>query len=141
MKTNFLLALLTFNGLLFGVNSAFATTGSASQTSQQITTLSQTISKSIDLGSDYHNLMESAINRALLAREDRSPQPIPQVAGGIKAPVSHSPIINGIAHPKPQPSSEPIINGVMVPSQSPQPNRSPNREAIINGTIAVPARR
>ena len=139
MKTNFLLALLTFNGLLFGVNSAFATTGAASQTSQQITTLSQTISKSIDLGSDYHNLMESAINRALLAREDRSPHTVkPQVAGGIKAPVSDSPMINGrVAQPKPKSSGEPLINGLTIPAQSPQPTG----EALVNGTIVVPARR
>ena len=139
MKTKFLLALLTCNGLLFSTNSAFATTGLTSQNSQQITALSQNISKSIDLTADYQNLVELAINRALLAKGERSDrQPIdPQAAGGIKAPTSQQPITNGrVAYPRSQPSRKPIINGLTIPAQSPQPNG----ESLDNGMRAIPDR-
>jgi hypothetical protein len=143
MKTKFLLALLTLNGLLFSTNSALATTGMTSQNSQQITTLSQTISKSIDLTTDYQSLVELAINRALLAKGERPEQsPDPQAAGGIQVQTSEQPLTNGrVAQPQSVPTRKPIINGITIPTQSPQPHRSPKGEAIINGTIVAPNRR
>lgn len=120
MKTNFLLALLVLNGFLFGAKSASAFTESSSQNSQQIADLSQSISKSIDLNEDARNLLESAINRALLAKEERSktqPQAEPEIAGG-KAIQGSPPMINGKVA-QPQPSDKPLINGTILS----QPNR------------------
>lgn len=124
MKTNFLLALLVLNGLIFGEKSAAAFTESSSQNSQQIADLSQSISRSIDLNEDARNLLESAIHRALLAKEERSKtrsQAEPEIAGGKAIQGSQPPMINGKVA-QPQPSGKPIINGMMLP-QPPQTER------------------
>jgi surface antigen len=125
MKTNFLLALLVLNGLLFGAKSAAAFTEPSSQTSQQIVNLSQSISKSIDLNENDRNLLESAIHRALLAKEEGSktqPSAEPNVAGGMVIQGSE-PSINGkVAQPQTQPSGKPIINGIIL-SQPDRPEQ------------------
>jgi hypothetical protein len=134
MKTKLLLALLTLTGLLLGTNSAFAaTTGASTENSQQITNLSQTISKSIDLGGDYQNLLESAISRALLAKGEPANSSVqPNIAVG----EPNGPIVNGIIV-KPD---RPIINGRYVNPKGPIINgriENPNGP-IINGKIANP---
>jgi hypothetical protein len=157
MKTKFLLALLTLNSLLFYANSAFAAKASLIEGNQKIANLSQTISKSIDLDSGYHSLIESAINRALLAKGEKNN---PNQAGGEPAATPAStprsivdsnttgaivtgernttkPIVNGkIAQPTPKPAATPnIAGGISVPvSNTP-------RRPIVNGKIANPSPR
>jgi hypothetical protein len=141
MKTKFLLALLTLTGLLLGTNSAFAATGVSTENSQQITNLSQTIAKSIDLGGDYDNLIESAINRALLAKGETNSiavgEPNGPIVNGIVVKPTR-PIINGrYVNPK-----GPIINGRIDPN-GPIINgkiTNPNKGPIINGIIVNPNR-
>jgi hypothetical protein len=120
MKTKFLLGLLTLNSLIFYANSVFAATGSAIESSQKITNLSQSIAKSIDLNGDYHSLIESAIGRALLAKGEKGSKLVnPTVAGGLGVSPPNSrpsgPIVNGkIAQPNPRHSNPPvIINGII----------------------------
>ena len=80
MKTKFLLTLLTLTGLLLSANSVFASTGSTPDRDRSITNLSQTIAKLIDL--DNRNLVELAIDRALLAQQINEPNiPTPVTAG------------------------------------------------------------
>jgi hypothetical protein len=135
MKTKFLLALLTLNSLLFYANSAFAATASSIEGTQKIANLSQTISKSINLDSGYHSLIESAINRALLAKGEKNNA---NVAGGESAPAPTSTprsIVNGkVAQPTPKPTLKPnVAGGITVPvSTTP-------RRPITNGKIANPS--
>ncbi|PSB57900.1 hypothetical protein [Chamaesiphon polymorphus] len=142
MKTKFLLALLTLTGLLMGANGAVAATGASTENSQQITNLSRTIAKSIDLDGNYDNLIELAINRALLAQGEKNGIAVgepngPIVNGIIVNP--HRPIINGrYANPK-----GPIINGKIENPHGPIINgkiANPNKLPIINGIIAIPNR-
>ncbi len=136
MKTKFLLALLALSGLLFGAKSATAFTGSPSQNSQQIVNLSQTISKSIDLDGDYHNLLASAISRALLAKGD-------EVSNSDRSNIAvgepNGPIVNGIVV-KPE---RPIINGRVTNPNGPIINGkiANPKKPIINGIIINPNRR
>lgn len=136
MKTKFLLTLLTLTGLLLGTSSTFAATGSSTENSQKIANLSQDISKSIDLNGDYQNLIESAINRALLAKGEKVNHPEqPSIAVG----EPNGPIINGkVANPH-----SPIINGKVANPNGPIINgRTSNpRGPIINGIIINPNRR
>jgi hypothetical protein len=148
MKTKFLLALLTLNSLLFYANSAFAAKASSIEGNQKIANLSQTISKSIDLDGGYHSLIESAINRALLAKGEKENKP--NVAGGESAstPVSTSTprsIINGkVAQPTPKPSVKPnVAGGISVPTSTTgavvNGTRNTPRQPIVNGKIANPS--
>jgi hypothetical protein len=142
MKTKFLLVLLTLTGLLLGTNSAFAATGSLPEHSQNITNLSQRIAKSIDLNGDYRSLIESAIDRALLAKGEKTSPTQPNIAVG--EPYPNGPIINGkIAQPKPRTNPPVIINGIIKvdPPTKPSEDRKPRiNGVIINGVIANPAR-
>ncbi|AFY91329.1 hypothetical protein [Chamaesiphon minutus] len=142
MKTKFLLALLTLTGLLLGANSAFAATGSTPENSQQITNLSRTIAKSIDLDGNYDNLIELAINRALLAKGETESiavgEPNGPIVNGIVVKPTR-PIINGrFVNPK-----GPIINGRIENPNGPIINgkiANPNKGPIINGIIVNPNR-
>jgi hypothetical protein len=145
MKTKFLLALLTLNSLLFYANSAFAATASSIEGTQQIASLSQTIAKSINLDGDYHSLIESAINRALLAKGEKNN---PNQAGGepVAAPASTPrSIVNGrIAQPTPKPSVKPnVAGGISVPVSTTgavvNGTRNTPRRPIVNGKIANPS--
>jgi hypothetical protein len=143
MKTKFLLALLTLTGLLLGTNSAFASTISSTENSQNMTNLSQRISKSIDLNGDYHSLIELAIDRALLAKGEKTSPTQPNIAVG--EPYPNGPIINGkIAQPTPRNNPPVIINGIIKkvdPPTKPSEDRKPRiNGVIINGVIANPAR-
>ena len=81
MKTKFLLTLLTLTGLLLSANSVFAATGSTPDRDRSITNLSQTIAKLID--SDNRNLVEIAIDRALLAQQINDPKILNYVTAGV----------------------------------------------------------
>jgi hypothetical protein len=129
MKTKFLLTLLTLTGLLLSANSVFAATGSTPDRDLSITNLSQTIAELIDL--DDLNLVELAIDRALLAQQVNEPKiPTPVTAGVPRAdlkPTEQKPNVRGrinkikevpigiIAQPK-----EPSIG------QSQEPNVEPS---------------
>jgi hypothetical protein len=135
MKTKFLLALLALTGLLLGTNSAFAAIASSTEHDRNITNLSQAISKSIDLDGDYHNLIESAISRALLAKGET----VSNAQANIAVGEPNGPIINGkIANPK-----GPIISGKVVNPQGPiiRGRVANPRRPIINGIIINPDRR
>jgi hypothetical protein len=151
MKTKFFLTLLAINSLFLGGNSAFAATIPPTATNQNISNLSHTISTLVDLDLDYHGLVESAINRALLAKTPTgnggyapgqpivngtiaNPNSPPFINGRIENPHTQTPppFINGrIANPYPQ-TPPPLINGVIA---NPNPQTPP---PLINGTIAVP---
>jgi hypothetical protein len=145
MKTKFLLALLTLNSLLFYANSAFAAKASSIEGNQKIANLSQTISKSINLDGSYHSLIESAINRALIAKGEKNN---PNEAGGepVVAPASTPrSIVNGkVAQPTPKPSMKPnVAGGISVPTSTTgtvvNGTRNTPRQPIVNGKIANPS--
>jgi hypothetical protein len=117
MKTKFLLALLALNGLLWGANSTSAYAAAPTATSHNIANLSRTIADSIDLGGDYHSLMELAIDRALLAKGEKGGNSVESnPAGGISIQSERKPIINGkIANPH----NQPIKNGIILNPQQP----------------------
>jgi hypothetical protein len=119
MTTKFLLTLLALNGLLLGANSASAYTTSTIENSHNIANLSRTIAKSIDLGGDYHSLMELAIDRALLAKGEKGRNSVdPEIAGGKSVQSERNPIVNGkIANPQ----NQPIKNGIILNPQQPNP--------------------
>lgn len=136
MKTKLLLMLLALNGFL-GANSVSASTVAPTANTHNITNLSQTISDLIDF--DGHNLVELAINRALLAKdikdsntEDSSYSGQPIINGKIAnpdlRPKKNRPFINGIIR-----NPRPMINGTVIkdnPSTDPKP--------IVNGLIQYP---
>jgi hypothetical protein len=129
MKTKFLLTLLALNSLLLGSTSVSAATN------PDVANLSRTISSLVDLGSDSHSLMESAINRALLAQKETKTTSGPALAGGIGAPpVSNTPkpLTNGIIANPYLPPQPPLINGVIA---NPEPQTPP---PLINGVILNP---
>jgi hypothetical protein len=138
MKTKLLLMLLALNGVLLGTNSASASTVAPTENTHNIASLSQTISDLIDF--DGHNLVELAINRALLAKDikdsntedsnysDRQPIINGKIANPNLRPKKDRPLINGIIR-----SPEPMINGTVIkdrPSKNPKP--------IVNGLIQYP---
>jgi hypothetical protein len=136
MKNNFLLTLLTLTGLFLGTNTAFAATGSSIEHRQNITNLSQTIAKSIDLDGSYQGLIESAIDRALLAKAEKVSNSTP---ANIAVGEPNGSIINGkIANPR-----RPIVNGKVINPHQPIINgRIANpKQPIINGIIINPNRR
>ena len=132
----FSLALLTLTGLLLSANSVFAATETTPIADRSITNLSQTIATLIDF--EDRSLVEQAINRALIAQNDRNPRSTDSAnpnnipAGGISAdPSKVKPIISGkVAQP-----SRPFINGRI---QNPQTDPSSNPTPIINGIIVNP---
>ena len=144
MKTKLFLMLFALNGLLLGANSV-----SAAPANQSISSLSHTISNLVDLDADAQSLVESAINRALLAKNDRGIRvnqqktliagnySIEDFKGRDKNPTE--PIAIGQAK---NPNSEPIINGrVANPHHGPIINGkiiNPNPEPIINGRSPRP---
>jgi hypothetical protein len=140
MKTKFLLTLLTLNGLFFGANIASASTVSPTENSQNIANLSRTISKSIDLSSDYHALIELAIDRALLAQKDTNTQDRPTLAGDIS--IGQLPIINGkVAQPNPNQSNPPVLINGIIKKVEPQDRQTERRRPkMINGVIVQPDR-
>jgi hypothetical protein len=84
MSAKFLLALIAVNGLCLSANAAVATTELPPATTHHITQLSQTIANLIDI--DDRNLVELAINRALLAQkvnEVKVPTLQPMVTAGV----------------------------------------------------------
>jgi hypothetical protein len=125
MKTKLFLMLFALNGLLLGANSA-----SAAPANQNVSSLSQTISNLVDLDADAQSLVESAINRALLAKNvkdnDKDLRIGQQIINGRIVNPNHGPIINGKID---NPNHGPIINGQIV---------NPNPEPIINGRVANP---
>jgi hypothetical protein len=138
MKTKLLLMLLALNGFLLGANSAAASTVAPTENAHNIANLSQTISELIDF--DGHNLVELAINRALLAKDIKD--------SGAEDPSysNQQPIINGkIANPDWRPKKDrPLINGII---REPRPmingtvikeNPSTNPKPIVNGLILYP---
>ncbi len=138
MKTKFFLTLLAINSLFLGGNSALAATTSPTATNQNISNLSHTISTLVDLEQDSHSLVESAINRALLAKTPANTEgsaPGQPIVNGIIAnphPQTPPPFINGrIANPHPQ-TLLPFINGRIA---NPHPQTPP---PIINGVIGNP---
>ncbi len=137
MKTKLFLMLFALNGLLLGAHSASAATAS-----QNVSSLSHTISNLVDLDADAQILLESAINRALLAKNvkdnDKELRIGQQTINGhianpdLKQP---EPIINGrIVNPKP---SRPIING-RVANPRPKPLIDTKPPILINGIIYHP---
>jgi hypothetical protein len=141
MKTKFLLTLLAFNGLLFGTNSAFAATPASIGNNQYSANLSQTIAKSIDLDGSYHSLIESAIDRALLAQNQDTSNKERVIRGKVAAPNPH-PIINGkIAQPTPSPSNPPVIINGIIKKVDPETKPTGDRNPKINGVIINPDRR
>jgi hypothetical protein len=138
MKTKLLLMLLALNGVLLGANSASASTVAPTENIHNIANLSQTISELI--GFDGHNLVELAINRALLAQDtkdsntenskysDRQPIINGKIVNPDLRPKKDRPLINGIIR-----EPRPMINGTIIkedPSTSPKP--------IVNGLIRYP---
>jgi hypothetical protein len=97
MKTKFLLTLLTLTGLLLSANSVFAATGSTPDRDRRITNLSQTIANLIHL--EERDLVELAIDRALLAQQVNEPKiPNPVTAGVPRAdlkPTEQKPNVRG----------------------------------------------
>jgi hypothetical protein len=125
MKTKLFLMLFALNGLLLGANSA-----SATPANQSVSSLSHTISNLVDLDADAQILLESAINRALLAKNDKELR-----IGQQTIPKPAEPIINGrVANPKP---SGPIING-RVANPHPKPLIDTKPPILINGIIYHP---
>jgi hypothetical protein len=138
MKTKFLLVLIALNGLLLGANSASAATVVKTESNQNAASLSHTISELIDLDANNHSLVESAINRALIAKSiqvnekggSNYQQPI--INGRIVKP-SQGPITNGIIiRDRPQ-----LINGIIIRDIRPVVKPS-IRRALINGVIVKP---
>jgi hypothetical protein len=137
MKTKLFLMLFALNGLLLGANSA-----SAAPANQSVSSLSHTISNLVDLDADAQILLESAINRALLAKNvkdnDKELRIGQQTINGHVAnpdPKPAKPIINGrVANPKP---SGPIING-RVANPHPKPLIDTKPPILINGIIYHP---
>jgi hypothetical protein len=133
MKTKLFLMLFALNGLLLGANSA-----SAASASQSISSLSHTIANLVDLDADAQGLVESAINRALLAKSvkenDKDLRIGQQTINGQIANPRHRPIINGkIVNP----NSEPIINGQVIINGR-VANPRPKPPVLINGIIYNP---
>jgi hypothetical protein len=136
MKTKFLLVLIALNGLLLGANSASAATVSQAKNSQNVASLSHTISKLIDLDANSHGLVESAINRALIAKNINTNEK--------NTPGYQQPIINGRIV---KPIDKPIINGIIIRDRQPLENgiiiRNPRqiKQPLINGVIERPYQR
>jgi hypothetical protein len=134
MKTKFFLMLFALNGLLLGANSA-----SAAPASQSVSSLSHTIANLVDLDTDAQSLVESAINRALLAKSVKDNDKDLRIGqqsiinGRIPNP-HHGPIINGkIVNP----NSGPIING-RIANPHPKPPIDKEPPVLINGIIYNP---
>jgi hypothetical protein len=81
MKTKFLLTLLAMTGIFIGANSAFANTVSTPERDRSITNLSQTIANLIHL--EDRDLVELAIDRALLAQQVNEPKITNPVTAGV----------------------------------------------------------
>jgi hypothetical protein len=150
MKAKFFLTLLALTGLFLGSNSAFAATGSTT-VNTNADTLSQTISKLIDLDSDAHSLVSIAIDRALLAKGDRDSDSVePEAVEDTSIQLGRKPIINGkVANPHPRPiingkianpNPRPIINGIIIKDR-PQTQPTEDGKHLINGIIVNPDRR
>jgi hypothetical protein len=127
MKTKFLLTLLTLNGLFWGVNCVSA---SATSQTESHRTLSHTIAKLIDV--DAHNLVELAIDRALIAQQvndNKMPNPVtagvPSVDVGL-ANKQH-PVRGRVAKPKIGQVTNPGTN-----KKSDLPQSQPSSESITN---------
>ena len=137
MKTKFLLVLIALNGLLLGANSASAATVARTETNQNAASLSHTISELIDLDANTHSLVESAINRAMIAKnveineKGRSNYQQPIINGRIIKP-SRGPLINGIII-KDRPH---LINGIII--RNPQLVKPQIKRPLINGVIVKP---
>ena len=137
MKTKLFLMLFALNGLLLGARSASATSAN-----QNVSSLSHTIANLVDLDADAQILLESAINRALLAKNvkdnDKELQIGQQTVNGHVAnpdPKPPEPIINGgVVNPTP---SEPIIFG-RVANPRPKPSIDTKPPILINGIIYHP---
>jgi hypothetical protein len=121
MNSKFLLALLTFNGLLFGANSTFASTLPAVNHHQSSANLSQIISQSIGLTQDTNSLVEFAINRALISQTLNNSQ-APNSSTTKDFTRIYQPTVRGtiMVQPTPRPSNQPI--GKMA-SPIPQPTQ------------------
>jgi hypothetical protein len=119
MKTKFLLVLIALNGLLLGANSASAATTAKVESNQNAASLSHTISELIDLDANTHSLVESAINRALIAK---SVQVNEKGRSNYQQPIINGRIINGRII---KPSRGPLINGIIIK----------DRPHLINGII------
>ena len=145
MKTKFLLTLLAVNGLLLSANSASAYSVSEPEIHHDIPSLSRTISKSIDLGSDYYSLVNIAIDRALIAQQVKDiNMPVLVTAG-----VPRLPMVRGrMIKPKQQVDRQNTENTIVTPDeQKPQakdkiePSSTTDRpieQPTILGLIAVP---
>jgi hypothetical protein len=146
MKTKFLLTLIAFCGLIFSTNSASAATKSTID-DRDITSLSQTISHLINLDpadrklgrESLHSLVEAAINRALLAKEESNSQTAtPTPAGGISIQSEQQPIINGkIANPRTRSTTtikvdRPLINGIIRNDNSQTTNSSETQTSPVS---------
>ncbi len=106
MKTKFILTLLTFNGI-------FLTTAIATASTPNLANLSQTISKSLDLDLADRNLVSTAIDRALLAKEVNPSEP--------KESTQPAAVSSANENQKPQ-----LLGRVAPPKQIPKPKPSPN---------------
>ena len=150
MKAQFLLMLITLNGLLLCANSASATAVAPRTADRQIADLSKTIAKLIDF--DDRSLVELAINRALLAQNkdtnktnpvDTNGEPVRRTGAIESNHTDREPVVRGrVANPKPiingriaNPNPKPIINGKIA-----NPNPKPSEPPLINGLIFNPNR-
>lgn len=154
MKTKFLLVLIALNGLLLGANSTSAATIAKAESNQNAASLSHTISELIDLDANTHSLVESAINRALIAKsievneKGRSNYQQPIINGRIVKP-SKSPVTNGVIIGRiVKPSKGPLINGIIIKDRPPlingiiirdlHPIKPQIKKPLTNGVIIKP---
>jgi hypothetical protein len=152
MKSQFSLGTRLSLALSLAISSCLVASVASAESQQptrtSVTNLSQTIAKLIDLDPSNQDLVTSALNRAIAAKESESIQSVknytflPGILGNtvVQRPVTR-PIINGKIQ-NPQPS--PMINGTM-PSQQPSPmingrmrNPQPSPSPLINGIMVKP---
>jgi hypothetical protein len=127
MKARFCLALLAFNGLFLGTNSASAFTESSIKYRYDITNLSRTIAELVKFDPDTHSLVEMAIDRALIAQkagDETEPKPLLGVMSDFPRDLLKPPTVGTIAYPDPPPTTpEPRS----VTPEPPHPDRELKR--------------
>jgi hypothetical protein len=82
MKTKLYLTLFAINGLILSANSVSAATVSSADSTNEITKLGRDIARIVEI-EDRTNLVELAIDRALLAQKVNVPTMPPMVTAGV----------------------------------------------------------
>ena len=127
MKTKFVLTLLAMTGIFISANSAVATTISPPERDNTITNISQTIANLIHL--EARDLVELAIDRALLARQVNEPKIPTLVTAGVPRvdlkPIEQKPTVRGrVPIGRIQQPQQPAIGQTQEPSVEPSIGQS-----------------